>query len=188
MFILSLYILFKAIKKENLQGSYELLFRPKIKLNARQKKNGNIGSLPHALFRKTCYRGEDLASTSILGEFWCSQLRRTWEQHIRSETSHLQHNVLIEYTLKRILFLFQIILGWLSALFSEKAKVFLLGAVPVELIVDPLLKQGRLETTRWIHPQNGLEISGNVIRFIFVTNIQKLFSNRSSMWSMEISR
>ena len=38
MFILSLYILFKAIKKYNLQGSCELLFRPKIKLNARQKK------------------------------------------------------------------------------------------------------------------------------------------------------
>ena len=121
---------------------------------------GFTASLPHALFRKTCYRGEDLASTSILGEFWCSQLRRTWEQHIRSETSHLQHNVLIEYTLKRILFLFQIILGWLSALFSEKAKVFLLGAVPVELIVDPLLKQGsETTTTRRIHPQN--EISGN---------------------------
>ena len=77
MFILSLYILFKAIKKYNLQGSCELLFRPNIKLNARQKKNGNIGSLPHALFRKTCYRGEDLASTSILGEFLYSRLHRT---------------------------------------------------------------------------------------------------------------
>ena len=196
VFILSLYILFKSIKKVNLQGSYELLFGPKIKLNARQKKNGNIGSLPYALFRKTCYRGEDLASTSILGEFWCSQLRRTWKKHIRSETSHLsvqrfdwiyfENDSFSDYS-------------WLIVgTFQWESE-----SVPTRCCSSWADSRPTPETRKtWNNKMNpsskwswnkwrwkamlSIEID-LFIGFIFVTNIQKLFTNRSLMvmWFME---
>ena len=156
---------------------------------------GFTASLPHALFRKTCYRGEDLASTSILGEFWCSQLRHTWEQHIRSETSHLstkrfdwiyfENDSFSDYS-------------WLIVGTFEWER----ESVPTRCCSSWADSRPTPETRKWNDNKKNPSSKWNkwkwkamlsieihlFIRFIFVTNIQKLFSNRSSMWSMGISR